>query len=98
MGCSLEDAFFTFLAYADNVALTDMLEVLLLSLEIMKNEAMPYRLKISCAKIKIQILDCIAQPRHVSIVKLAGSDVEVVELVCFNWVRNKMHAVLVEKS
>ena len=74
-GASLGDESFTDLDYADDVALlAEMLEVLILSLEIMQDEAKPFGLEINWSKTKIQTTVDTFAPQSVQV---AGNTVEI---------------------
>jgi hypothetical protein len=78
LGATLRDQSFTDLDYADEVALlAEMLEVLLLSMEIMQSEAQVFGLEINWAKTKIQALD--NTPASIPLVQVSGTDVKVVD-------------------
>ena len=69
---------FTDLDFADDVALlTELLSVLMLSLETMNDEAKSLGLQVNWSKTKIQTTDVTFPPG--SLVPVAGDNVEVVE-------------------
>lgn len=58
VGASLGDEVFMDLDFAKNVAiLPDMLEIIILSLDILSEEACPFGLKVNWSKTKIQSID-----------------------------------------
>ena len=77
-GVTIGDEIFTDLDYADDVALlAEMLEVLLLSLSVMNEEAIPLGLHINWSKTKIQQ---VGEPRcSQTYLTVAGENVEVVD-------------------
>lgn len=76
-GATLGDEVFSDLDYADDVALlAEMLEVLILSLDIMHEEARPFGLEINWSKTKIQTtVDCPVTQQ----VLVAGNAVDIVD-------------------
>jgi hypothetical protein len=77
-GATLGDEVFTDLDFADDVAiLAEMLEIIILSLEILSEEARPFGLEVNWSKTKIQSIDA---PRTCpSTIEVAGNQVEVVQ-------------------
>ena len=78
LGATLGTEIFTDLDYADDVALlAEMLEVLLLALDVLKNEARPLGLEVNWQKTKIQTtIDPATAPASVQV---SGNSVDVVE-------------------
>ena len=76
-GASLGDESFSDLDYADDVVLlAEVLEVLILLLEIMQDEANPFSLEINWSKTKIQTTVNTSVPQQV---QMAGNTVDIVE-------------------
>jgi hypothetical protein len=76
-GVSLGEEAFSDLDYADDVALlAEMLEILILSLEILQDEASPFGLEVNWSKTKIQTTADTSVPTQVQV---AGNTVDVVE-------------------
>jgi hypothetical protein len=76
-GAYLSDESFSDLDYADDVALlAEMLEVLILSLEIIQSDASPFGLEINWGKTKIQTTVDYSVHQHVQV---AGNTVDIVE-------------------
>ena len=79
LGTSLGEAVFTDLDYADDVALlAEMLEILLISLDIMQQEANPFGLEINWNKTKIQHIDNQLSNPALTTSKVEDNDVEIV--------------------
>jgi len=78
LGATLGTETFTDLDYADDVALlTEMLEVLLLAVDVLKDEAHPLGLEVNWQKTKIQsTIDPAALPPSVLV---SGNSVDIVE-------------------
>jgi len=78
LGATLDTETFTDLDYADDVAvITEMLEVLLLALDVLKDEAHPLGLEVNRQKTKIQAtIDLATLP---SSLLVSGNPVDVVE-------------------
>jgi len=74
-GASLGDESLSDLDYADDIALiAEMLEVLILSWEIMQDKASPFGQEINWVKTKIQITVDSLVPQHVHV---AGNNVDM---------------------
>jgi len=79
-GISVGSQVFTDLDFADDVAaLSAMLEILILSLEIMYYEALPFGLEINWDKTKIQGSDLNMANSSPASVSVLGNPVELVE-------------------
>ena len=78
LGVTLVDEVFTDLEFEDDVSLiAEMLEILILSLDVMRQEVCPFGLEISWTKTKIQTT--VNNPSVQSEVMVAGNVVEIVE-------------------
>ena len=84
---------FTDLDYADDIALlSKMLEVLLLALDVLKEEASPLALEVNWQKTKIQTtIDSATLPPSVLV---AGKSVDIVVIVCLPRLRSSFHRQL----
>jgi len=79
-GISVGSQVFTDLDFADDVAvLSEMLEILILSLEIMYYESLPFGLEINWDKTKIQGSDSNTANSNPASVSVLGNPVEVME-------------------
>ena len=89
LGATLGTETFTDLDYADDVALlSEMLEVLLLALDVLKNEASPLGLEVNWQKTKIQsTIDSATLPPSVLV---AGNSVDIVE--SFVYLGSEIHS------
>ena len=84
LGASLGVAVFTDLDYADDVVLlAEMLEILLISLDIMQREAKPFGLEINWNKTKIQHIDNQLSNPAKTASKVEDNDVEIVNTVIY---------------
>jgi len=78
LGVTVGDEVFTDLDFADDVALlAEMLEILILSLDVMRQEVCSFSLKVNWTKTKIQTTG--VDPSVPSEVMVAGNAVEIVE-------------------
>lgn len=77
LGIMLGKEVFTYLEYADGIALlAEVLEILLPSLDVMQQEARPFGLEINWTKTKLQYID---NPPMCPTTKVAVNQVEVVQ-------------------